>query len=539
MENTLYYGDCLHVLREYLADASVDVIYLDPPFNSNRDYNAFFAGPTGTSTAQILAFEDTWHWGPQAQGEFDALLRHPEGGAVPGIINSLRGFLGENDMMAYLVMMTSRLLELRRVLKDTGSLYLHCDPTASHYLKIVLDGVFGPENFRNEIMWKRTSSHSDAAKRFARNHDTLFFYVKTENSVWNPLYTDYDDAYKQRYRHEDARGRYMDDNLSAKGLSGGGYRYTYKNISGYWRCPLEKMEQLDKEDRLYFTQNGGIRIKRYLHEVKGVLCGNVWTDIPPLNSQSKERVGYPTQKPSALLERIIRASSNPGDVVLDPFCGCGTAIHAAEKLERRWIGIDITHLAIAIITQRMHRAFPHISFAVTGTPKDVEAARYLAETSGLEGRYQFQYWALSLVDAIPSQGRKKGADSGEDGFLWVYDSPDPKVRPFKIAISVKSGKIPANHIRELAGMMAAARDNTQMAALVTLEPPSKKMLADAAAAGEYVYPNGKRFPRVQVLTIEALLKGTARLEYLDYGEGRAMPRQGKVEKKPGPQQGLL
>ena len=246
-----------------------------------------------------------------------------------------------------------------------------------------------------------------------------------------------------------------------------------------------------------------------------------------------------TQKPVALLERIIKASSNEGDVLLDPFCGCGTAVHAAEKLRRRWMGIDITHLAIALITQRMHRAFPQCAFDVKGTPKDVESARYLAETSGLEGRYQFQFWAVSLVNGLPAQGKKKGADGGIDGFIWAYDSPDPKAKPFKIAISVKSGKIPPNHIRELAGLIQRARDNTQMAALLTLEPPSKKMLADAVAAGYYEYPSGRKFPRIQILTIGDLLNGGARLEYLDCSDGRAMNKQVKREIIPKSKWGSL
>lgn len=536
MDSTLHYGDCLEVLRTF-PDACVDLIYLDPPFNSNRDYNAFFAPPKdGGTSAQITAFEDTWHWGEQAQREFDELLRNPEGGSVSDILAALRQFLGDNDMMAYLVMMASRLVELRRVLKDTGSLYLHCDPTASHYLKIVLDGIFGKENFRNEIIWKRTSSHSDSSNRFSRTHDSIFFYA-FPSATWNKIYIDYDEEYKKRYKHRDARGFFMDDNLSAKGLSGGGYHYSYKGVDGYWRCPLETMQRLDKEDRLYYTRKGGIRIKRYLAEVQGVLCGSVWSDIFPINSQSSERLGYPTQKPVALLERIIRASSNPGDVVLDPFCGCGTAIHAAQKLGRKWIGIDVTHLAISLITQRIRKAFPDCAFQVSGAPKDVDSARYLAESSGLEGRYQFQYWALSLIEALPAQDKKKGADGGLDGFIWAYDGPNAK-KPFKIAVSVKSGKIPANHIRELAGLLNTSKDNTQMAFLLTLEEPSRKMRTDALAAGHYEYPNGKRFQRIQILTIRELLAG-AKPDYLDYGEGRAMNKQAKREVKPGPKQASL
>ena len=531
---SLYYGDCLQVLAR-LPEKSTDLIYLDPPFNSNRDYNTFFTPAHDSSaSAQVTAFEDSWHWGEQAQEEFGALLQNSSGGGkIFNIINSLKGFLGETDMMAYLVMMSSRLVELHRVLKDTGSLYLHCDPTASHYLKIVLDGIFEPANFRNEIVWKRTSSHSDSSNKFSRIHDIILFYSKTQNSIWNKIFVEYDDEYKKRFKYQDSRGVYTDGDISAKGLSGGGYSYEFNGVKGYWRCPLETMQRLADEDRLYYTKKGGIRIKRYLHELPGVACGDVWTDIFPINSQSQERLGYPTQKPAALLERIIQASSNPGDVVLDPFCGCGTAVHAAEKLGRQWIGIDITHLAITLISQRMKSAFPDCDFTVTGSPQDVASARYLAENNGLQGRYQFQFWALSLVDALPGRQNKKGPDGGIDGVIWAYDTPDARGKPFKIIVSVKSGKIPANHIRELRGLIEASRDrdNTQMALLLTLQRPSKKMVTEALTAGKYAYPGGQlSFPRIQILTIEDLLAGK-RPDFIDYGDRRSMNKQARREQK--------
>ena len=259
----------------------------------------------------------------------------------------------------------------------------------------------------------------------------------------------------------------------------------------------------------------------------GIPVTDCWDDIGRLQGGHAEFLGYPTQKPVALLERIIRASSNPGDVVLDPFCGCGTAVHAAQKLGRQWIGIDISHLAVSLIKKRMTEAFPDCEFKVSGTPEDVESARFLAESNGLEGRYQFQYWALSLVSAIPANDKKKGADSGSDGFIWAYDAPDAK-KPYKINISVKSGKIPANHIRELGGMLG--KGGIEMCLLITLEAPSKKMKADALSYGKYEYPNGKEFQRIQILTIEELLEGK-RLDYLDYGVGQAMPKKAKKEVK--------
>jgi adenine specific DNA methylase Mod len=367
--NRLYYGDNLDVLKEHIADSTVQLVYLDPPFNSKRDYNLIFKSPKGEeSAAQIEAFLDTWHWSEQSEREFADILRQSNT-QVSAIIESLRRFLGETDLMAYLVMMASRLLELYRVLKPEGSLYLHCDPVASHYLKILLDCVFTPKQFRNEITWKRTTSHNDSS-RFGANTDIILFYTKSNQFLFNTVYQAYDTEYLKRFRDPDSEGRlWTDDNLTAKGLSGGGYEYEYKGVTSLWRCPIETMQRLDKEGRLHFTSAGGIRVKKYLDELPGLPCQSLWDDINPINSQSKERLGYPTQKPLALLERIIQASSNEGDIILDPFCGCGTAVHAAQKLGRAWIGIDITHLAISLIEKRLYDAFPEIQFTVEGTPK--------------------------------------------------------------------------------------------------------------------------------------------------------------------------
>lgn len=540
MNNTLHYGDCLNVLRE-LPDNIADLIYLDPPFNSNRDYNTFFTTAKGTeSSAQITAFEDTWHWGEQAEDEFSALLKNPDAGELgETLMLALRSFLGENDMMAYITMMASRLVEMRRVLKETGSIYLHCDPTASHYLKIVMDGVFGKENFKNEITWKRrtgTSSYVHKSKKFGAVTDTIFFYTKSNKFTFNPQYSWSGQGYKEYvdkfFRHVDEKGR----RYRIADLANPAYRpnliYEYKGYAppkNGWAISKEKMELWDKEGRLEFPKNpnGRIQRRRFLDELKGKPVQSLWDDIEPLGSQDAERLGYPTQKPVALLERIIDASSNPGDVVLDPFCGCGTAVHAAEKLERQWIGIDISHLAVALIKKRMTEAFPECKFTVSGTPKDVDAARYLAESNGLEGRYQFQYWALSLIDALPANDKKKGADSGSDGYIWAYNAPDAKL-PFKINISVKSGKIPANHIRELGGMLG--KGGIEMCLLITLEAPSKKMKADALSYGKYEYPNGKEFQRIQIFTIEELLAGK-KPDYIDYGVGQAMQKKAKKEVK--------
>lgn len=547
-ENTLFYGDCLNVLRD-IPDETADLIYLDPPFNSKRDYNAFFTSQDGkVSEASIMAFEDTWHWGEQAQNEYNELLKNPNGGALTEtIMPALHTFLAQSDMMAYLVMMASRLVELKRVLKGTGSLYLHCDPTASHYLKILLDGVFGAVNFKNEIVWKRrkgTLHTTGAFKKYGSVTDTIFYYTKTNDYTYNQQYSwespDYRDYVEKTFNLVDERGRkYCTDNLASPNFRKN-LVYEYKGYpppANGWAISKEKMEEWDREGRLEFPKNptSRIRRRRFLDELKGEPVQSLWDDIGPISSQSADRLGYPTQKPLELLERIIKTSSNPGDVVLDPFCGCGTAVHAAQKLERNWIGIDITHLAVGLIKRRIHSAFPEAKFKISGTPQDVEAAKFLAESDGNDGRYQFQYWALSLVDGIASQDKKKGADGGSDGFIWAYNSPTAK-KPFKINISVKSGKIPANHIRELGGMLG--KNDVEICLLITLQDPSKVMVSEALSYGDYEYPNGKKFKRIQILTIKELLEGK-QPHFLDYLDGAAMPKKAKREAKKSSQATLF
>lgn len=519
--NQLYFGDNLHVLRDHLAPESVDLIYLDPPFNSKRDYNLLFKSPKGhESEAQITAFEDSWHWGEQAEREFDEII-HGQNTDLAKMMVALRSFLGENDMMAYLTMMANRLLELHRVLKPTGSLYLHCDPTASHYLKIVLDGVLGKENYQNEIIWKRTTTHSDS-KTWSRVADSIFFYTKSDGFVWNTPHEKHSEEYAEaRYGNIDADGRrYMLDNMTSPNPRPN-MMYEWKGFpfpEKGWRFSRETMAKLDTEGRIWYpqTKTGELdlskrpRVKRYLDEMEGGVMGTVWTDIFPINSQAQERLGYPTQKPLALLERIIATSSNEGDVVLDPFCGCGTAVHAAQKLNRKWIGIDITHLAISLIEKRLKDSFgAKCKFEVHGTPKDLDAARDLATRD----KYQFQWWAVSLVEAQPFQGKKKGADGGIDGLKFFHDVDKAGAR--KIVVSVKGGgNLKADDIRSI--MAVREREAAEIAIFISLESPTKGMIADAASAGFYTGVAGKKFPRVQLLTIEGLLSGKQRAEHPDH-----------------------
>lgn len=369
--NALYYGDNLSVLRESIANESVDLIYLDPPFNSNASYNVLFKAPSGEgSQAQIEAFKDTWHWNDSAEKAFDEVVTGPHSDASI-MLRAMRAALSDNDMMAYLAMMAVRLIELHRVLKPVGSLYLHCDPTASHYLKVLLDSIFEPMRFVNEIIWKRHGAHNDAGQRskhYGRVQDTILFYSKTEHRKWMQLFTPLDPEYiESAYRGIDTETghRFMTTSLTGPGgAAKGNPVYEWNGHTRAWRYSKETMQKLHSAGRLYYSRTGYPRQKFYLEDSKGVPVQAVWTDIPSLSGAHAERLGYPTQKPLALLERIIAASSNEGDLVLDPFCGCGTTVHAAQKLKRQWIGIDITHLAIALAERRLKEAFPGTAFEV-------------------------------------------------------------------------------------------------------------------------------------------------------------------------------
>ncbi|MDQ3557561.1 MAG: restriction endonuclease [Gemmatimonadota bacterium] len=482
---TLFYGDNLDVLRGHIADASVDLVYLDPPFNSNQNYNVLFAEQDGTRAgAQIKAFHDTWRWDESSALAFQELI---EGGPerAAGIMAAFRAFLGESDMITYLAMMAPRLVELHRVLKPTGSLYLHCDPTASHYLKLLLDAVFGPESFRSEIIWERTTntgSSKASARRFSTDHDTILFYTReSRDYTFETQYRPYSKQYIKRYYiydDEDGRGRYQVQAL--------------KTVSA------ERLERLRVENRIVQGSGRYLRFKDYLKDKKGVPVNDLWTDIEPVNPIAKEKLGYPTQKPEALLERIINASSNPGDVVLDPFCGCGTAVVAAQKLGRRWIGIDVTHLTINLVKYRLHDSFgDQVEYEVIGEPTDLSGAEALAA----QDRYQFQYWALGLVDARPVE-EKKSADRGIDGRLRFID--DPYKPPKQIILSVKSNNVGVKDVRELGNVVD--REKAQIGVLITLNEPTGPMRKEAAGMGFYSSPWGKH-AKLQILTIEQLLAG--------------------------------
>jgi site-specific DNA-methyltransferase (adenine-specific) len=518
--NALYYGDNLGILRDYIADASIDLVYLDPPFNSNRSYSAIFADESGRkSDAQIGAFEDSWHWGPTAEGHYayltsSALHTGKVPSAVSSVVAALRFAIHETPMLAYLVEMTMRLVELRRVIKPTGSLYLHCDPTASHYLKLVLDAVFGPEAFRSEFIWKRTNAHS-SAKRYAPVHDVILYYARGATPTWNGGYHDHDPSKKQHHArgHDADGGEWFTEDLTGAGTwngpSGDPWRgFDPKPIGRHWRRLPEELDRLDAEGRIYWPAQAGRWPKLKVDvdptaELRGSKLQDVWTDIDAINMSAKERLGWDTQKPLALLERLIEASSNPGDIVLDPFCGCGTALVAAQKLERRWIGIDITYLSIAVMRARLRDSFPSlVEIPVIGTPTEVAGARMLAQAY-LDGRYQFQWWALDRVGALPNADeRKKGADLGIDGRITFMGADG---RQESVIVSVKSGKPKADDVRVLKSVVD--REKAAIGVLVSLEEPTKPMRLEATVAGTYHSDVSDRdYPKIQLISAADLLE---------------------------------
>lgn len=467
-KNLLYYGDNLEIIRDYIKEETIDLVYLDPPFKSNRDYNVLFAEQDGCrSTAQIKAFEDTWEWNTIAAAAYQEIVE--AGGRVSRAMQAFRTFLGDSDMMAYLAMMAPRLIELHRVLKPKGSIYLHCDQTASAHLRLLLDAVFGTNSFQNEIVWNYGPKATQHTGHFQRKHDTILFYGKGPSPKFNNLY-----------------GEYGKGSLAERET-----RYKFEDEDGMYRMTTRR-----------HTDGTKYRAKVYLKE--GVLLHDVW-DIGIINPTAKERLGYPTQKPEALLERIIQASSNEGDVVLDPFCGCGTTIAVAQKLNRRWIGVDITHLAVALMKYRLENMFGEKirkTYKVIGEPVSLSGAKDLAANDP----YQFQWWALGQVGARPVE-QKKGADKGIDGRLYFHDEADSSnAKTKQIIISVKAGHVSVPYIRDLRGVIE--RENAEIGVLLSMNKPTKPMRTEAASAGFYKSPWQKDpYPRLQILTIEELLDG--------------------------------
>jgi site-specific DNA-methyltransferase (adenine-specific) len=506
--NTLYYGDNLEILRRYIPGDSIDLIYLDPPFNSNATYNVLFKEPGGqASQAQISAFGDTWHWGLESERALQEIAASEIApAAVKEFMSVLPKLVGRRtDMAAYLTMMCIRLIELRRVLKDTGSLYLHCDPTASHYLKLLMDTIFGANNFRNEIVWRRKGGSALKGMHvFSNATDFILLYTKSENYNFNTVYMPLDQDYIEgHFTKIDENGRRFQATVMRSPNPRPNLMYDYKGYKmppNGWAVSKERMEQLEKTGQLYFPDDKSKQIYRkiFLDEYPGQPANNLWTDIPTLKGQSIERLGYQTQKPEALLERIIKASSNEGDIVLDPFCGCGTAVVVAEKLKRKWIGIDITHLAIGLMKWRLKNITPPASFKVVGEPEDLTGAIELAR----QDKYQFQWWAVHKVGGQPYGDKKKGADTGIDGYLYYMDEKD-KIK--KAIISVKGGGTSVKDVRDLGHVIE--REKADIGVFITLEKPTRPMLEEAAMKGFYHSPLGRDYARLQILTVEEILGG--------------------------------
>ena len=563
-QNLLYYGDNLDILRRYVKDDTVDLVYLDPPFNSNTNYNVLFAEKDGGKAAsQIQAFSDTWTWTQEGESVFAEIVT--AGGKVSDCLQAFRTFLGECDMLAYLVMMAPRLMELRRTLKSTGSIYLHCDPAASHYLKMLMDAVFGPANFKTEIVWKRSSAHSDAKQgraQHGRIHDVILFYTKNDKWFWHQVFTPYDQEYEDdfyKYTEQGTGRRYRMGDLSAAKPGGdtnyewrvkwrrdGGEwesdltdewknpqdGYEYKGVLPYkgrsWAYSRANMIEFAQIGRICYTGTGTPRYKGYLDEKSGVPLQDWWGDIGPIGAQAAERPGYPTQKPVALLDRIIRSSCPEGGVVLDPFCGCGTTIAAAQALGRPWIGIDITHLAITLIKERLKDSFgieqvvrstpagkgetakvgkaameykkvTKRPFLVLGEPTSEPDAAELAATDP----YQFQWWALGLIGARPVE-QKKGADKGIDGRI-VFKA-DKSGTFASVILSVKAGKTGAAHVRDLKGVLE--REKAAIGVLISLQEATSPMKTEAVTAGFYKSALwGRKYPKIQLFTVTELLAG--------------------------------
>lgn len=522
----LYYGDNLDVLRRKIKDETVDLCYIDPPFNSKRNYFQIYNNIGEEDKAQAQAFVDTWTWDDYAIHGYQEIITNFEGRFTRQVIELIKGLknvLGEGSLLAYLVNMTLRITEIYRVLKPTGSFYLHCDPTCSHYLKVMLDSIFVAQggNYVNEITWKRSTAKGDGkqgAKHFGRITDIILFYTKdTENYTWVSQYEPYtEEAIRRDYKYVEAETKRIYRLAPVDGPGGaskGNPYYEFLGVAGYWRFSQEKMQRLYEEGRIVKSKTGKtLSQKMYLDEAKGRQVDNFWGDIHKISPTSKERLGYPTQKPEALLERIIKASSNEGDVVLDAYCGCGTTVTVAQRLNRRWIGIDITYQSISLILKRLEDTFgKDVLQTVTldGIPQDMAGAQALANKKDDRVRKEFEKWAvLTYSNNRAVINNKKGADKGIDGVAYFLSTPNETER---LIFQVKSGNVNRGSIATLRGDME--REKAPIGILITLEEPTKPMREEAAAAGLYNHSlMGRTYNRIQIVTVKEMIEQNRRLE---------------------------
>jgi len=522
--NHLYYGDNLTRMQQ-MPSNSIDLIYLDPPFNSKKNYNLMYKNMTGKPVPeQADAFCDTWEMDAEKEAVAKAMpVLMREHGVEDYYVEFWRLWMGalrntQPHLLAYLIYMVQRLLHMKTILRPTGSIYLHCDPTASHYIKIMMDGIFGHNHFQNEIVWKRTSSHS-SANRWGPVHDVILFYTKSDKYTWNRIYQAYDKSYIENfYRHSDNLGRFRLGDLTGAGIRTGDSGRPWRNVdptdSGrHWAVPAipnltkeeikkltvqERLERLDQLGLIYWPPRGSIpQFRRYLDETRGVAIQDVVTDIDPLSPHAEERLGYPTQKPITLLDRIVRASSNEGDIVFDPFCGCGTTIYSAEKNKRNWIGCDIAILSIRLVTDTLikkYRLAAGVDFDVSGIPVSVEQAEELFKRDP----FQFQHWLVERVGGFPMQ--KKVADRGVDGRLYFETRDGLR----EMILSVKGGRLRPTDVRDLRGVLER-EENASLAGFLSLQEPSRAMMDEAARAGVFEYSD-VHYPRIQLLTVREILE---------------------------------
>ncbi len=541
--NLLYYGDNLPVLRQRIQDETADLIYLDPPFNSGQQYNAFLPGKGGKSSAsQQKAFKDSWTWDPEAERAYGDMM--DAGGAVANTLRAMRTVLENKNIMAYLVMMAPRLIELKRVLKTNGSIYLHCDPTAGHYLKVLMDSVFGANNFRSEIIWRRSNAHNKTSQQYGPVHDTIFFYTKGEDFHFQPGFRPYANGYvSEWFTGDDGNGPFRTNMLTGpgtrKGSSGDAWHgFNPTSVGRHWAIPAslkkelppeaangwstqEVLDYLNEKGHIYIPRDGAGQPKYVQRIGAGVPYQDVWgyqpytggtlyqsdecidQDVKWLGHE-REDLGYPTQKPEGLLARILHTSSNRGDTVLDPFCGCGTTVSVAERLGRRWIGIDIASFAVSLIRWRLHTTYGEEvakRYSVIGEPATVEDAEKLAE----QDRFKFQWWAVGRIMGVRVMDEKRGADKGIDGRMLFNDSDEPGAPDKEVIFSAKSGKLKPDDVRALLGVIT--REKADIGVLVALSEPTSKMRTDAAAMGTYKSPFGSKHPKIQIITVAQILEG--------------------------------
>lgn len=527
----LYYGDNLEVLRRYIKDESVDLCYIDPPFNSKRNYNQIYNNVGKEDKAQAQAFIDMWEWDRYAIQGFEEIEKND---LLPNyqrrfteqsrkLILGLKEVLGEGSLLAYLISMTLRIIEIHRVLRSTGSFYLHCDPSASHYLKIIIDAIFCSQggDFRNEIIWKRTNAKGLAFTRFASNHDVIFYYAKSKKNIWNSQYKKHDEKYLKdfyKYTEVETGRKYRLADLTNPNKDRPNLTYEFLGVTRVWRWTKERMQEAYDNGLVIQSKSGNVPVlKRYLDEQEGTPVDDTWIDIIPIQSQSDESLGYPTQKPLSLLERIIKASSNEGDIVLDAYCGCGTTVAVAERLKRNWIGIDITYQSISLILKRLEGSESKSlvdKIIVNGIPRDLESAKALANKEDDRTRKEFEKWAvLTYSNNKAVINEKKGADRGIDGFAYfeVFDIKENSVKTEKIVFQVKSGKVKSGDIRDLRGTME--REKAVLGVFITLSEPTKDMLKEAMQAGTYQNESmSQPTDKIRIVTAKEIIEQKKRLD---------------------------